>query len=321
MDEPVAYLNGRFLPASQLAVSPADTGFLQGAAVAEQLRTFGGKLFCLDEHLARLERSLQIAEIDPRRTRPELAAIAEELVARNHRLLDPADDLGLSIFITPGPYPAYAASGLDPESVGGDLGEPTVCLHTYPLPFAQWAQKYRTGLSLVTTGVEQVPAACWPPALKCRSRMHYYLADRKAAKIEPGARALLLDRDGQVTETSTANILVYAGGLGLLSPPEDSVLIGISLAAIARLARQLGIPSSYRRLSPADVAGAEEVLVSSTPWCLLPVTRFNGRPIANGVPGPVFNRLLAAWGEWVRVDIAGQAQRFVQRFDKPRIAT
>jgi len=313
MDEPVAYLNGRFLLASQLAVSPADTGFLQGAAVAEQLRTFGGKLFCLDEHLARLERSLEIAEIDPRRTRPELAAIAEDLVARNHRLLDPADDLGLSIFVTPGLYPAYAASGLDPEGVGGDLGEPTVCLHTYPLPFAQWAQKYRTGQSLVTTGVEQVPAACWPPALKCRSRMHYYLADRKAAKIEPGARALLLDSDGWVTETSTANILVYAGDRGLLSPPQDSVLVGISLGALARLARQLGIPLSYGRFSPADVAGAEEVLVSSTPWCLLPVTRFNGRPIASGVPGPVFARLLAAWGEWVRVDIAAQAQRFAHR--------
>ncbi len=313
MDEPVAYLNGRILPASQLAVSPVDTGFLQGAAVAEQLRTFAGKLFCLDEHFARLERSLQIAEIEPPQTRAELAATAEELVARNRRLLDPADDLGLSIFITPGLHPAYAAPGLDPEGVGRDLGEPTVCLHTYPLPFAQWAQKYHTGQSLVTTGVEQVPAACWPPALKCRSRMHYYLADRKAAKIEAGARALLLDRDGWVTETSTANILVYSSGQGLVSPPQETVLSGISLGAIARLARQLGIPLSYRRLSPADVAGAEEVLLSSTPWCLLPMTRFNGRPIRSGVPGPVFGRLLAAWGETVGVDIAGQAQRFAQR--------
>jgi branched-subunit amino acid aminotransferase/4-amino-4-deoxychorismate lyase len=321
MDEPVAYLNGRFLPASQLAISPVDAGFLQGAAVAEQLRTFAGKLFCLDEHLARLEQSLQIAEIDPRRTRPELAAIVQELVARNHRLLDPGDDLGLSIFITPGLYPAYAASGLDPDNLGRAPGQPTVGLHTHPLPFAQWAQKYRTGQSLVTTPVEQVPAACWPPALKCRSRMHYYLADRKAAKIEPGARALLLDRDGWVTETSTANILVYAGGQGLVSPPQDSVLVGISLAALARLARQLGIPLGYRRLSPAQVAGAEEAILSSTPWCLLPVTRFNGRPVGSGVPGPVFARLLAAWSETVGVDIAAQAQRFAQRFDKPRIAT
>ena len=313
MDEPLAYLNGRFLAASELAVSPVDAGFVQGAAVAEQIRTFGGKLFCLDEHLARLERSLQIAEIDPRHTRAELAAIAEELAARNHPRLDPADDLGLSVFVTPGLYPAYAASGPDPGRLGGDLGEPTVCLHTYPLPFAQWAQKYRTGQSLVTTAVEQVPGTCWPPALKCRSRMHYYLADRKAAKTEPGARALLLDRDGWVTETSTANILVYGGGEGLVSPPQETVLFGISLEAIGRLACRLGIPLSYRRLSLAEVAGAEEVLLSSTPWCLLPVTQVNGQPVGSGAAGPVFARLLDAWSETVGVDIAAQAERFAER--------
>jgi branched-chain amino acid aminotransferase len=314
MDEPVAYLNGRFVPASQLAVSPVDAGFVQGATVAEQLRTFAGKLFSLDGHLARLERSLEVAAIDPPLTRVELGAIAGELAARNHRLLDPADDLGLSIFVTPGLYPAYADRRPEGQDSAPAGAEPTVCLHTYPLPFAHWARKYRSGQSLVTTPVQQVPASCWPPALKCRSRMHYYLADCKAAKIEPGARALLLDRDGWVTETSTANVLLYAGSQGLASPPQETVLPGISLSAIARLAGQLGIPMSYRRLSLAEVAGAEEVLLSSTPWCLLPVTRLNGRPIAGGAPGPVFQRLLAAWSQWVGTDIAGQAQRFAGRY-------
>jgi branched-chain amino acid aminotransferase len=304
MDEPIAYLSGRFLPASQVAVSPVDTGFVLGATVAEQLRTFAGRLFRLDDHLARLEQSLRIADIDPRLARAELATIAEGLVARNHPQLAAGDDLGLSIFVTPGLYSAYAGSG---------PVEPTVCLHTYPLPFGRWAGKYRTGQSLVTTGVEQVPAECWPPTLKCRSRMHYYLADRKAANMEPGARALLLDREGMVTEASTANILVYTSGQGLASPPQESVLPGISLAVVAHLSRGLGIPWSYRKLSPADVAGAEEVLLSSTPWCLLPVTRFNGRPVGSGHPGPVFSRLLAAWSELAEVDIAGQAQRYADR--------
>jgi branched-subunit amino acid aminotransferase/4-amino-4-deoxychorismate lyase len=267
----------------------------------------------LDEHLARLERSLQIAEIDPRRTRADLAAIAEDLVARNHRLLDATDDLGLSIFVTPGQYPAYAASGLDPEGVGGDLGEPTVCLHTYPLPFAHWAQKYRTGQSLVTTGAEQVPATCWPPALKCRSRMHYYLADRRAAQVEPGARALLLDQEGFVTETSTANVLVYRKGEGLLSPPLERILHGISMDVALDLAAGLGIPATQRKLTVDDLAGADEVFLTSTPLCLLPVTRLDGRPIGGGAPGAVYGRLLRAWSERVGLDIVAQAGRFAER--------
>jgi branched-subunit amino acid aminotransferase/4-amino-4-deoxychorismate lyase len=258
--------------------------------------------------LARLEQSLRIAGIGLQRSRSELAAIAEELVLRNHPLLTPGSDLGLSVFVTPGPYATYAGSG---------PAEPTVCLHTYPLPFGLWAQKYRTGQALVTTDVQQVPAACWAPALKCRSRMHFYLADRKAGRTEGGARALLLDRDGFVTEASTANVLVYTRGEGLLTPPRDAVLSGISLAVIAGLAREVGIPLSHRKLLPAEVAGAEEVLLTSTPWCLLPVTRFNGRPVGEGVPGPVFARLLGAWSAAVGVDIAGQARRFVGRICNP----
>ena len=109
MDEPVAFLNGRWIPASAAAVSVGDAGFVLGAAVAEQVRTFAGKLFRLDEHLARLAHSLEIVGLQPGMTAEQFAAVAEELVARNYALLAPGDDLGLSIFVTPGTYPTYAA--------------------------------------------------------------------------------------------------------------------------------------------------------------------------------------------------------------------
>lgn len=301
MDEPQAYLNGWFLPASMALVSPVDTGFVQGVAVAEQLRTFAGKVFHLEAHLARLEQSLRIVDVDPRMDRRELAAVAGELVARNHARLEPGDDLGLSIFVTPGPYPAYSDPG---------EARPTVCLHTYPLPFRLWAEKYGAGQALVTTPIEQVPPECWPPALKCRSRMHYYLADRQAGRAEPGARALLLDRRGMVTEASTANLLIVTAAEGLVGPPPQLVLQGISLAVVRRLAAALGIPMVHRDLRPEEVARADEVILTSTPFCLLPATRLNGSPVGKGVPGPLFGRLLAAWSEEVGVDIAGQARRF-----------
>jgi branched-chain amino acid aminotransferase len=304
MDGPQAYLNGRFLPASSASLSLCDAGFVLGAAVAERVRTFAGKLFRLDDHLARLEHSLKIIGVDPGMAREEMARIARKLVARNHPLLASGDDLGLTMFVTPGAYPADASGG---------PAEPTIGLHTDPLAFRLWADKYRTGQALVTTGVEQVPASSWPRSLKGRSRMHYYLADRQAAVIEPGARALLLDAEGFVVEASTANVMIFRADRGLLSPPRQKVLPGISLAQVNELAEKLNIPCRERELTPDDVAGADEVLLTSTPFCLLPVTRFNGRPIGDGAPGQIFQRLLTAWNELVGIDVAAQAERFARR--------
>jgi branched-subunit amino acid aminotransferase/4-amino-4-deoxychorismate lyase len=305
MTGPIAFLNGQFLPARSLAISPVDSGFVLGAAVAEQLRTFGGKLFRWDDHLARLERSLAVVGVDLGMDRRRFTEVAEELVAHNHRLLAEGDDLGLSVVVTPGIYPAYAEQQAP--------GTPTVCLHTHPLPFGFWASKYRTGQALVLTSVMQVPGRCWPAELKCRSRMHYYLADREAARREPSARAVLLDERGHVTEASTANLFIYSEALGLITPPAGSVLPGISASVVLRLAADAGIPAATSFLVPDDLAVADEVLLTSTPWCLLPVTRFEGRPVGRGEPGPVFRRLLTAWSEMVGIDIAAQADRFAAR--------
>ena len=300
MPEPLAYLNGRWILAADAAVPVRDAGFILGTSVAEQLRTFGGRLFHLAEHLERLARSLAIVGIDPGLGPGDFAQLAEELVAANHRLLAPGDDLMLSIVVTPGTHLNF----LPPKG-----SRPSVYLHTFPLPFDYWAEKYRTGQALAMTGVRQVPPECWPPELKCRSRMHYFLADRQARAIDPEARALLLDAQGFVTEASTANLLVYRAGEGLVSPPASKILHGISLSVATELARGLGIDRRQRDLVPEDVAKADEVLLTSTSICVLPVTRFNKLPIGDGRPGRVFSRLLAAWSQSVGFDIAAQAMQ------------
>jgi branched-chain amino acid aminotransferase len=304
MTEPIAFFNGQWIPASAAAISLDDAGFVQGTTVAEQLRTFGGKLFRLPQHLARLARSLEIVGVEPGMTLEQLVGIAEELAARNHALLPPGDDLGLSIVVTPGVYPTFASPGTN---------RPTLCLHTYRLPFYLWAKKYRQGQRLATTGVQQVSERCWPSALKCRSRMHYYLADRQAACIDPDARALLLDAQGFVAEASTANVLIYRTAEGLVSPPLSKILHGISLSVVAELAGQLGIPFRERDLMIDDVATAEEVLLTSTSTCILPVTQLNGRSIGAGRPGRAFSRLISAWSATVGLDIAAQAEVQAQR--------
>jgi branched-chain amino acid aminotransferase len=310
MSRALAFLSGRWIPASEAGVSVSDAGFVQGTTVAEQVRTFAGKLFRLDDHLARLAQSLEIVGIDPGMTLEEIGRIGEELIAHNHPLLAPGDDLGLSIVITPGAYAAFASGDCGPTGTGRSRA--TVCLHTYLLPFQLFARKYREGQVLVTADVEQIPAKCWPPTLKCRSRMHYYLADRRVAAADPQARALLLDAEGFVTEASTANVLIYRDGEGLISPRYAGILHGISLAVAVELAGQLGIPFCQRDLTPDDLTAADEVFLTSTTTCVLPVTRFNGRPVGSGKPGAVFSHLLAAWSEMVGVDVVEQAERFAK---------
>src|SRR5262249_9660915 len=102
LTEQTAYLNGKFVPLSQAALSVFDIGFVQGVTVAEQLRTFRGKLFRLEMHLERLAHSLEIVGLRPSQSLDELSRIATDLVEQNRRLIDADDDLGATIFITPG---------------------------------------------------------------------------------------------------------------------------------------------------------------------------------------------------------------------------
>jgi len=304
MPEPIAYLSGEYLPASRAAIAVTDLGFLQGVTVAEQLRTFNGKLFRLDRHLDRLAHSLDLIGVKPALSRDDFARIAQELVARNYPDIPSGGDMGLSMFVTPGPAAVFAASGYVQRA------GPTVGMHTYALPFHAWAAKYDTGDSLVVTSVEQVPITCWPPELKCRSRIHYYLADKEARTKEPGARALMVDREGFATETSTANLLVYCRNVGLVSPPKHKILPGVTVETIEQLAGQLEIPFLHGELTVDDVAAADEALLCSTSPCVWAVTRLNGRPIGDGQPGAIVARLQQAWSEMVGVDIVAQARRF-----------
>ncbi len=303
LTEPLAYLNGEWLPLSQAAIGLFDIGFIQGVTVAEQLRTFGGKLFRLETHLQRLQRSLEIIGIKPQPSVRELGDSAEQLIAKNRPLIDPAADWGATIFLTPGASAAYPVKHTGP----------TVGVHTQPLIFSQWADKYQTGDSLVVTDVAQVSAKCWPRELKCRSRMHYYLADNQARQIAAGARALLLDEDGLVTEASTANVVIYTAAEGLISPPKEQILPGVSVAVLEELAQSLKIPFVHRSLTVADVAAAHEVLLCSTSPCVWSVTQLNGKPISNGKPGPICQRLRAAWSQLVGLDIEAQANQFKGR--------
>jgi branched-subunit amino acid aminotransferase/4-amino-4-deoxychorismate lyase len=300
MPEAQVYLNGRTIPASEAHLAIFDAGLVLGATVTEQTRTFQQRLYRLEDHLDRLFRSLHYTRIDIGLSKAELASISEELITHNARLLDEGDELGLIHFVTPGEYAAYAGLTGRPART-----TPTVCVHTFPLPFERWAGKMQTGAHLVTPSVRQVPPQCYDPKMKCRSRMHYYLAEKEAQMVDPEASALLLDLDGNVTETNAANFLMAERGV-LASPTPANTLPGISRATVIELAGQLGIPFVERDIQVFSALNADEALLTSTPFCLMPVTRINGVPIGDGKPGPIYRRLIEAWSRRVGVDIEQQ---------------
>jgi branched-subunit amino acid aminotransferase/4-amino-4-deoxychorismate lyase len=300
MHAPWAYWSGNWIRGSELRIAVDDVGFLLGATVTERLRTFHSAAFRLDEHLRRLRRSLQIIDLDVDPIVDEVGAAIPEFLRRNGGLIDAEDDWSIMAFATPG----VAGSGI-----------PTVCVHGHPLPFHLWAGSFEAGIPVAVSDIRQVPPSCWPPELKCRSRMHYYLADRQAAARQPGARAILLDENGYVAEASTANVLVYRDDEGLVSPPPGHILSGVSLGVVEELSARLGLPFVARPLAVEELQSADEAMLTSTSVCLLPIIECDGRPIGGGTPGHVYRRLLAAWSDMVGLDVAEQARRFAQRFN------
>jgi branched-subunit amino acid aminotransferase/4-amino-4-deoxychorismate lyase len=298
MDGTWAYLNGNWIPSNELRVGVDDLGFLVGATVTERLRTFGGRVFRLDDHMQRMRHSLEIVDLDADGITRQVAEAVPEFVARNRDRIEADDDWAIAAFATPGVSGANRA---------------TVCVHGNPLPFHAWATQFETGLPVMISSIHQVPPNCWPSELKCRSRMHFYLADREASVKHPGARALLLDQDGYIAEATTANVIVYRRGEGLLSPPAEHILWGVSLGVVEQLAAKLGIPFVKRSLTVEEFCTADEALLTSTSICVLPIVACDGRTIGDGQPGPVYRQLLAAWSDLVGVDIAEQARTCASR--------
>lgn len=299
MSTSVAYLNGQWVSANQLSIPIDDLGFMMGVTVVERLRTFEGQPFRVAEHLQRLQRSLEIVGWDAEALVAEVDVAIEEFMSRNEALLLPGDDWYVVAFVTPGPT--------------ADASQPLVCVHGGPLPFAAWAEQFTTGVKVAVAETRQVPGNCWPPDMKCRSRIHYYLADREAHAKLPGARAILLDQDGYVGEASTANIVAYFKDRGLVTPPREKVLPGVTQQAMFEFAADLGIAHLESDFTVEELLQAEEVFLTSTSICLLPVVQIDQHKVGTGNPGPIYQQLLGAWKAQTGVDIAAQAHQFSVR--------
>jgi len=292
MSEPVVYVNGRLVPASQATVSVFDRGFRMGDAVFDTARTFRHRPYKLREHIERLYRSLHYIRADPGMTMEEMEVATLQVVEHNVPFLQPHDDVWITQVISRGPLRT--------------TGAPTVVILTEPLPFDSFARYHKVGVSLITPGIRHTPAQSVEPRAKTVSRMNLVLAELEAQQRDPEAWGLLLDLAGNITEYTSGNFFMVRKW-SLLTPFERNALGGIARETVMELAEELGVPCREADITPYDVYNAEEAFITSTSKCVLPVSRLNGIRIGQTIPGPVTKRLLDTWSARVEVDIVEQA--------------
>ena len=291
--ERVAYVNGHVVPESEAVVSIRDRGFLQGDAVFDTTRTFGGRIFRLDEHLDRFFNSLKYMRIDPGLTKDDFARLTMEVLQANMPLLDDDDDYWVTQRVTRG----VRVDGED---------RPSVIIECVPLPFKARARYYRDGLPVVVPSVRRTPPESQSPRAKVHNYVNLVQAELEVTSQNPDAWPILLDTNGNLAEGPGSNIFVVKDG-AVMTPKEQFVLAGISRRVTIELAQELGIEVHETDIDLFDAYTADEAFVTSTSFCICPVSSFNGSTVADGaVPGPVTDRLTRAYSGMVDLDVAAQ---------------
>jgi D-alanine transaminase len=274
----MVFLNGKFMPIEQAHVPVLDRGFIFGDGVYELVPVYSRIPFRMDEHLARLERSLDAVRIRNPYSRPEWRDIILQLVAKQ-----PFEDQGIYFQVTRGVAKRDHAFPKD--------AAPTVFLMSNPLVTPPQALVERGAAAV--TAVDDRWLHC---DIKSISLIGNCLLRQVSA--DAGAVETILLRDGKLTEASASNVFVVKRGV-ILSPPKSNLILpGITFDVVAELAQGAGLPLEFRAVAEAEVRGADEIWVTSSSKEVLAIVSLDGKPVGDGKPGPVFRRMHGLYQEF-----------------------
>jgi D-alanine transaminase len=286
----MVFLNGKFMPIGEARVPVLDRGFIFGDGVYELVPVYSRIPFRMDEHLARLERSLAAVRIRNPYSRAEWRDIILQLVAKQ-----PFEDQGVYFQVTRGVARRDHAFPKD--------AEPTVFLMSNPLVTPP-QELVKRGASAVTAVDDR-----W---LHCDIKSISLIGNclLRQVSADAGAAETILFRDGRLTEASASNVFVVRGGV-ILSPPKSNLILpGITFDVVAELAQGAGLPLEFRPVAEAEVRGADEVWVTSSSKEVLAIVMLDGKPVGDGRPGPVFRRMHGLYQEFKqRVMRAGKERQ------------
>jgi D-alanine transaminase len=276
----MVFLNGAFLPLEEARVPVLDRGFIFGDGIYELIPVYSRAPFRMDEHLARLERSLAAVRIANPYSREQWRAILLELIARQ-----PWEDQGVYLQVTRGVAKRDHAF---PEGVA-----PTV--------FAMANALVNPPRELVEQGAVAVSAVDnrW---LRCDIKSVSLIGNvlLRQVSADAGAVETILFRDGLLTEASASNVFVAKNGR-LLSPPKSNLILpGITYDVVVEIALEVGIPIEFRDVREAEVRGADEVWLTSSSKEILAVVQLDGKPVGEGRPGALFRKAYAGYQDFKR---------------------
>lgn len=276
----IIYLNGEYVPAEEARVSVFDRGFLYGDGIYETLRVYGGRVFKLEEHLVRLERSAQLIRMDPPLSREAFAEAIDTCLKVND-LSDALVRIGVS-------RGEASEPGLDPALV---VGPPTVVIA--PRPFEPYPEAmYEAGIRAAVVSVRRNPTEALNPAIKSTNFLNNILAKMEA--LGAGAdEAIMLNTDGHIAEGTTTNIFWVAGETLCTPPLEAGVLDGVTRSVTITLAEDLDYQFLEVLRGRSALEEAEEVFVTSTSYEIMPVTSIDGKPVGSGRAGSMSLELLS----------------------------
>jgi len=272
------FLNGKLLPIEHATVSVLDRGFIFGDGVYELVPVYSRVPFRLEEHLARLERSLGEAKIRNPYSRAQWRSHIYPLIDAQ-----PFDDQGVYFQVTRGVAKRDHAF---PQNL-----EPTVFMMSNPLTNPPQAQVEK-GAAAVSA-----PDNRW---LRCDIKSISLIGNclLRQLSAEAGAAETILFRDGRLTEASASNVFIVKGGV-MQSPPKTNLILpGITYDVVVELARANGLPLEFKDLTEAEVRAADEIWVTSSSKEVLAIVELDGKRVGDGRPGPVFRRMYQLYQEF-----------------------
>ena len=283
LPDTLCYLNGEYQPLAEAKVSVLDRGFIFGDGIYEVVPVYGSKLFRFDEHMARLGRSLAKLRIANPHGREEWLERCRKLVAAFAERGGQGDQI-VYIQVTRG---VALRDHVMPAGIA-----PTVFMMVSAMKPASGEQRHQ-GVAVVSANDFR-----WERAdIKSTSLLGNVLARQMSA--DHGAIETVMFRNGWLTEASSSNVWIAHEGALLGAPKSEHVLEGIRYELIKELCEECGIAYNLRPIAEAEVAAADEILLSSATKEVLPVTTFDGEGVGHGTmrgkPGPVYAKLYEAY--------------------------
>jgi D-alanine transaminase len=283
----IAYVDGRYLPHGRARVHVEDRGLQFADSVYEVCALNGGALLDEKEHLDRLERSLAAIEMHMPMTRGALALVMRETVRRNG-----VRDGLLYLQVTRGamrrdhPIPAVQP-------------RPTLILTVHPANIAAAAARMEDGVAVLTRPDER-----WARCDIKTTQLLPNLLAKTAARRDGAYEAWLIDRNGFVTEGASTNAWIVDGqGHVITRDLSHAILPGVTRAVILRAAAEAQIPIIERKFTPAEALAAREAFITSATGAAVPVVAIDGKPVGDGRPGPLTQRLHALYARRTGVKI------------------